>query len=721
MPQPTPESKAWMESLSDLAADIEKHQKVKHADRADALDLHPTKLSFLLALHRCLDPAALAKIRQAAQGDHPFTLSFKSAKALAELEGRVPDLSKAVHEALDQILPHHLATLQIKALVDHMASGKPAQEFDPTQVKKTPKGGLSLQSPSPDPPQEAEEDSEDEEPEEEPTNPKAKKKTSALRFQTEGQGLSVPIPKKGMGKAKGPNLKPAKKALKGGFKDLLKYIHEYVKAGSKAVADYFIPLHSRSSGKRGGAQSLPNLFRFAGHWGLYWFCVLFMYGGSISFVGHFIPGVGPWIDGLRLAFFHFILHLPLWLLAQALAKPWVVLVLGVALVWWIHKEFHAGLMATLIVAAVLGAGWYFRGWVMEHLPNLTNPFSPPSLQDTKNDQALDNSKTQSPITSPPKAAGSPMEPAQPSHGPRPVVSAQAPSARRSQTDGRDLSAPIPEKGIGVQAMPKEDRASLEAEIAALPRPCRVKDFPIEPDPNIGAEMAGRRLSDIQDPEKYSLRVGPDEKKITSAVVNGSGFNMEIQGGFSLGDINSVLGDSSKKGMAFYWEDVRAIHCCEVDVLGDHPRTLYQCGLLIAGLKKPITVQCASVEDLGHLVSGLEFWVRNAQGGKNAPIGGLPYLYQGLLLGSEGEVIGTWDNSPIAKTGFMPGDHIWSVDSNPGMRMGNEELLSSLQDLSPGPHALFVVDPGEWVKGMTGPRNRTWVFNPKRVKLQLLVQ
>ncbi len=695
-----PKTKDWLDQLSAYALEHQKNPSALYEDQVKTLNISLGTLHNLRSLQRIFDPLAVEKVRKAAvsppagsltepahpnqvprlgaSAQGPFKLSLRQALALTALDGKVPDLPKAVHEALDVILSRHLARRKIEALVVHMVSGKPASDFDHTKVP------YKKQEPEEDPSLE-EEDSE-EEVIQKPTKMKKSKRKGAKK-----------------------TLKALQKAGAKGFfftlKTLASLIHQYITKGAKTTANYFIPLRSHSSsrsGRRhGSGQSLPNPFSFVGHWGLYWFIILFTYGSVISIAGHFIPGVGPWIDSLRRFLFHFILHLPLWLLAQALAKPWVVLVLAVALVWWIHKEFRTGLMATLIVAAVLGAGWFFRSWIMEHLPTQINPFSPPSLQDTKNDQALDNAKIQSPITTTAQAAGSPMEPAQ--------------ARPHSQ---KKLSAP---KQEGVATMPKEDRASLEAEILALPRPCRVKDFSIEPDANMGAEMAGRRFMDIQDPEKYSFWLGPDEKKITSAVVNGSGFNLEIQGGFSFGDINPVLGDSSKKGMAFYWEDVRAIHCCEVEVLGDHPRTFYQFSMQFAGLKKPFAVQCESVEDLAHLVSGSEFWVRNAQGGKNAPIGPLPYLYQGLLMGSDGEVTGTWDNSPIAKAGLVPGDHIWSVDSNPGMRMGNEELLSSLQDLSPGPHALFVVDPGEWVKGMSGPRNRTLVFNPKKTRLPLLVQ
>ncbi len=665
-----PKSRSWLDSLSALTAEREKNPSLKYPGLAKALNTSTGMIANFSALNDLFDPPAREKVRQAAEVIPSFDLSLNSALALTGLEGKVKDLPSAFHETLDEVLVRHYKTSHIKALVEWVVAGKPAKDFDP---KVKPKTQEDL-TPGP----ESEDEGLDETPD---------------------QG-SQGMPKARKPRGKGRAAQAAGKGVKALLKEGAKFVHEYVKAASKTTANYFVPLHSRSSRKRGGTSSLPDPFRFAGHWGLYWFIILFTYGSAFSFVGHFVPFVGHWIDAGWVYLIHLLVQSLMWLLAQAFAKPWVVIALGAALVWGIHKEFRTGLVATLIVAAVLGAGWFFRDWIMDHLTPLINQFSPPSHQDTKNDQVFDKSKIQSPITTKNQAH------------PHSQNKFSVPKHEAAQVSA---TQPAPE-----MVMPKEDKASLETEIAALPRPCRVKAYSLEPDANMGAEMAGRRFMDIQDPEKYSFWLGPDEKKITSAVVNGSQFTLEIQGGFSFGDINPVLGDSSKKGMAFYWEDVRAIHCCEVDVLGDHPRTFYQFSMQFADFKKPFAVQCNSEDDLVHLVSGAEFWVRNAQGGKNAPIGALPCLYQGLLIGSEGEVTGTWDDSPIAKAGLKPGDHIWSVDSNPGTRMGNEELLSKLQSLPPGQHALYVVDPGEWVKGMAGPRNRTWVFNPKRAKLELAV-
>src|SRR5208282_5095837 len=119
---------------------------------------------------------------------------------------------------------------------------------------------------------------------------------------------------------------------------------------------------SRSSGSRrkhGGSSSVPNPFRFLGHWGLYWFCVLFIYGSFFSLIGHFIPMVGPWIDTLWVYCVHLLIRLPFWLLAQALGNPWVALALGAFLLWGIHKEFNTGILATILIGGLMVVGWNF--------------------------------------------------------------------------------------------------------------------------------------------------------------------------------------------------------------------------------------------------------------------------------------------------------------------------------------------------------------------------
>lgn len=133
----------------------------------------------LLGLDSILDEEIIGKIRKAAQGDPPYTFSYQNALGLLGLKGKLPDLPKAVHETWEIIHQRRLLTAQTMALVDHVASGKESQDFDPTKVKrKNPKSPLGSEAPnseqeidSEDPKTVTEEDTETEEEETPKLNP----------------------------------------------------------------------------------------------------------------------------------------------------------------------------------------------------------------------------------------------------------------------------------------------------------------------------------------------------------------------------------------------------------------------------------------------------------------------------------------------------------------------------------------------------------------------
>ncbi len=125
----------WLDKLVALKAQLEKTPSAKRAGLAKALKFSETFVAYLLTIHPVLDQAAIDKIRSANKDNPPFTLSFKSAQAFSGLRGGVPNPVAAGHEILDQVLAHHLTRRHIEALIDHIASGKPAKDFDHKKVR----------------------------------------------------------------------------------------------------------------------------------------------------------------------------------------------------------------------------------------------------------------------------------------------------------------------------------------------------------------------------------------------------------------------------------------------------------------------------------------------------------------------------------------------------------------------------------------------------------
>jgi len=129
------ESLSWVDQLETIRA---LGPTASRTDKKKTLNLSDGLVTAVINLEACFDPAAVKKVRQAAQANPPFILSSNSAKALIGLKKRkVADLHGSVHAALDVIFVHRLTPKQIEALVNWMVSGKPASEFDP-KVKPQP-------------------------------------------------------------------------------------------------------------------------------------------------------------------------------------------------------------------------------------------------------------------------------------------------------------------------------------------------------------------------------------------------------------------------------------------------------------------------------------------------------------------------------------------------------------------------------------------------------
>jgi hypothetical protein len=96
-----------------------------------------------------------------------------------------------------------------------------------------------------------------------------------------------------------------------------------------------------------------------------------------------------------------------------------------------------------------------------------------------------------------------------------------------------------------------------------------------------------------------------------------------------------------------------------------------------------SLQCSGPEDSEQLVSTLQYFIRSSRLAHDTAMGGMPYLYQGLVLNNDGVVEKLWADSPAwnavsdietaqpnrvaqlgasqqVKAAVTLGDHLWSI-------------------------------------------------------------
>jgi len=252
-----------------------------------------------------------------------------------------------------------------------------------------------------------------------------------------------------------------------------------------------------------------------------------------------------------------------------------------------------------------------------------------------------------------------------------------------------------------------EKALLEQAINSFINNGHVKLFPVTPDSSIGQLMAVNRVGDIAVESEYSLRVGQSGKKITSVTPSATGLVITTQG-------DLILGGGSSLG--FYWEDVQTIYCIELDTPSGK---VYYFVLNATNLNQSLVVQCNTPNNLNHLVSAFEYFIKAAQG-KYVPVTGMPYLNQGMVLGDQGKVTALWANSPAADAGLTFADHVWSVQGNQEQK--GADLESALNSLPSGKQTINVVAPADWQAAeMKESKAKNGQFNPKLTKFGLVVR
>lgn len=679
------ESLGWLDRLAQLEIEVIKAPNANYAVLAKTLGISKGNLGNLMLIRAILDPEAIDKIRRAALSHkqqalpesasqpvavtqeveaHPgYILSLNCALALTKLKGNVPDLPKAVHEVLDEVISHRFRTKQISNLVAWVISGKSAKDFDPSHTQSITKAGdhpnpgsetPNLTSPGVNEPEIK--DSNDL-PEENIAEEQEVNRTHKLpqgKGTTLGQKLdaflnqfkSIPSKRKKTVKQTSKKSKVKSKNLNRvlitGFREGFQYLHRYIKEVGKSVAHRLVG----KSKKRRGANPLKSL----AYWFIYGFTIFAVYSTLLGFITHFIPIIGPLLDGLIGSGFNLLGRLFLLALGYTLRNTWAAVVLGLLLLRLIYKVFRPGIFQIIIIGALLVAVWWFKSlWI---------GYFPTRLALGKSEQPkVTEASSPTPVISIPITNPTPVKPV--SRGNKKKLTSK--SLPRSSYSVAPSAATVPESpkaNLESNPVPSgpmpwdsslEDRTNLEDEIACLPQPFHIKNCDIQPDPAITLDMADRRLADMQDSEKYTVFWGHDRQRLQSASPNPSGLSLGFAGTFG-----NLLGDNSK--CEFYWEDVKAIHCSQIDVASNAPKGFYQCTLLVSGLKRPLTFQ-SSADGIRHLVSAVEFKIRSTTGGKNAPIAGIPYLFLGFWLDRGNQVDGLWENSPASQTKVNLGDRI----------------------------------------------------------------
>ena len=657
-----PESLSWINQLETIRA---LGPNASRADRKKALNLSDGLVTAAINLEVCFDPAAIEKVRQASKVNPPYILSSKSAKALVGLKkAKVPDLTGSVHAALDITLSQRLTTRQIEALVEWIISGKSASEFDPNNKtavkprrKRTKKDKIDKE--------------------------KGKGETETLDLDQLGQLLEKAKAEKALGKET-TALKKLEKYLQSLFSSSSSSKDSQNASGSKRgfsetimldwLADIPVIAQIKSKIKKGKDITKGEV------------AFLWLHKGG-EILGRLVKIVLKLLKPLLKPLFkiiHWVGKLVIDVLKEVglykYAKALVVFAGLFIACWFAWETFNYGLMRPVEMI-----------WSKIHFHHA----------------AEESPAEEAPAPVAPQAVGSSELEVRSSN-------------LKPKTNNSKLLTPnsppaaVYQPSIAWQSS-YEDQTVLDTEIAAVPVSSFVKDFPLEPDEGMRGDMAVSRLQDLIDPDKYTMKIGRDTKKILSVNATTTNLIINYQSTDPLGGLSGSI------PMNCFWEDIIMIHVDEIDIEGKSPKVIYQCSLIVSGAKEPLTIQCSTSADLKHLVSTVEYFIRASRLAHDTALAGMPYPSQGIRLNNQCLVEVLWANSPANKVGVKLGDLIWSLEKDAYYPQNQKDLETQLTALTLGSHALYIVRPVDREKGLVDMNaNHTTVFNPKRQKVMLTV-
>jgi len=711
----------WYDQLEALRA---QPPDATPAELMKALNLGKSQVSDLQAIDKCFDLAAVEKVRAAASPQQtgisspsgtqkannlPYTLSFRSALALAGLKKvKLADFNQTFHAALDVTLSLQLTTVQIVALVDWITKGNSPETFDPPEPGKKGKSykgtkGKTLETAEGEPPNGDKPD--DNQKVDELFN-KVKEEIARNDGQTTYQDelkallkkkiVSVEAEKDSGKKEKGgKKSKSASGSQSGWFWEML--------LGVKFVSQL------RSRAKKGELTTTDKVLVL----------LYFMVGKPLELIFEYL---GKLLKGAAKDF---------WLWAKhTLGKTftgiiqWAVpLLIICALIWGLGKVYQYVVVNPLHwVESEVRSRFHHEDITPAQTPIPAPVSVPPPVP---------------PQTSISKGLG------QPKRVSRPVAS----SPYTSSVSGQSNRTPLHEASAQTQvyqpsvsfappASPSNssgvlttlyDPKLLEEEIAALPKNCIVKAYPLSPDENMPWDMAVSRLQDLIDPDKYTMFIGSSKEKITFITPNNT--NLIIT--YKSTDPFDIWGSSGP--INIFWEDVLYIHTDAIysgaSVLPSHVARLeasqqvapeikpqvYQLSLVSSSSKYALTIQCATAADMSHLASTLEYFIRHSRLGHDTALAALPYPAQGVWLNNDCVVEKLWANSPVDKAGVKLGDHLLSVGKLTSEQQNKNDLEKSLSSSA----VFYAASSADWDKALIDSR-APGEGNPFRPKLRKVI-
>jgi len=682
-----------MADLLKMRAELEKDSSRTSNQLAVLLNRKPTTVRYLMTF-KSFDSEAIQKINQAAAN---HILSFSAARALALLKSD----QKVFQEALDFVLTHQLPPLKIEALVAWISEGKAIADFDHAGVKRTRRGtkngskGGGKNRKTIIQPQEL-------------TNFETLLEfINPLNwFKSGGQEQTPSVPRPSFLTQWFAGINPLsgiKKKIKSGEKltageDALLIGHDSEKAAgrvwkavkpilhavwrkyhgfAKWMANMIAPHpHSKGAGLNRPAEALWHQAVFLGVLGLPVWALL----GFVPLVRHLIVyGLYRLARWLTVDFYSWSLD---WV-----TRHWIQAAIGAAVGLVVLVFVPQGRRLITLVALAFGVWlWSFArdggpsNPLASHVsqPQVEGqafgvPISKPEIGASVSQPQVEGQAFGVPISKP-EIGASASQPQVKAKNQHPLPIEKKITAQLALRSSESVGGPI----LDPQLV-----ASVQEAVLAIPANRIIKAFPVEPDANIGQLMAINRVGDLAVESEYSLRVGQGGQKILSVTPSATGLTIVTAGG----PLGSLLGGGSSIG--FYWEDVLDIYCDELDTPSGKA---YFFVLTATNLNQPLVVQCNTANNLNHLVSAFEYFIKSAQG-KYVPVTGMPYLYQGMVLGDEGKVIDLWADSPADQAALRIGDHVWSISGD--RQQTKDELEAELQALPSGKQTIEVVTPKDW--------------------------